>query len=190
MKRYWKVVFTLGVLLVPWLMTGGSHLRAAEWLPEFELPVPEGEDQRNYLGIGAPSGETFTIESIKTDVLLIELFSMYCPFCQEEAPRVNEVYRLAEEYSQNGKSIKLIGLGASNTKFEVDFFKESFEVPFPLFPDKSLSIYKMLGGEGTPGFVAVRYSPEKKPEIIYRQSGGFDDAADFFSLLLQKAGYQ
>ena len=61
-------------------------------LPAFELPVPQDLQLREYLGL-SESG-SFTIREIKAQVVIIEIFSMYCPFCQQEAPRVNELFNL------------------------------------------------------------------------------------------------
>ena len=59
-------------------------------LPKISLPVPEDEGYRKYLGL---KGEgTFLIPQIKAKVVLIEIFSMYCPHCQKDAPVVNDLY--------------------------------------------------------------------------------------------------
>lgn len=167
-----------------------DRVQAAEKLPEITLTVPDDQKYRDYLGLNTVAGEDFSVADIPTDLLLIELFSMYCPYCQAEAPRVNELFSLAEQQKENGVTMKIIGLGASNTQFEVDYFKESFEVQFPLFPDKTMKHYKELGGEGTPGFILCRFKKGEEPEIVMRQSGGFDDAEDFMKFLMQKAGYK
>ena len=51
-------------------------------------------EHQEYLGVSGSPGELFAVKDIDTDILLIELFSMYCPFCQEEAPSVNELYEM------------------------------------------------------------------------------------------------
>ena len=141
-----------------------SPLQSAETanspLPDLTLTAPDDEAARNYLGLVKGPGESFAIDEIDADVLVIELFSMYCPFCQEEAPLVNELYQAMKDYSVGNISLKIIGLGANNTQFEVDHFQETYNVAFPLFPDKDMSMYKALEGKGTPGFVcAKRFSP-------------------------------
>ena len=162
---------------------------AEEVLPSLSLAVPASKEQRVYLGLTGAPGENFGPDDIKADILLIELFSMYCPYCQAEAPNVNALFQLMEEKDKSGVILKIIGLGASNTAFEVDQFREAFDIKFPLFPDKSLEMYKKLGGEGTPGFLGIRLKKGEKPLIVLRQSGGFDSAEEFLSLLLQRAGY-
>ena len=178
------------------LTTGFSNtfmsrtVHAEEVMPVVTLTLPDNKSHMEYLGINGSPGETFSITDIKTDILLIELFSMYCPYCQAEAPLVNEFYELATaQEKEKGIRIKLIGLGASNTQFEVEYFRDTYDVPFPLFPDKDLSMYKKFGGEGTPGFIGCLFKEGKEPVIIVRQSGGFETAEEFLALLLQRGGY-
>ena len=73
-------------------LNGSAADRVAELLPEFTLPLPEQAEHRAYLGIEDLKGDSFTVADIQADVVLIELFSMYCPYCQEEAPLINELY--------------------------------------------------------------------------------------------------
>lgn len=44
-------------------------------LPEFALPVPQNDEQQQYLGVAGK--ESFTIPEIKAEVVIIEIFSMY-----------------------------------------------------------------------------------------------------------------
>lgn len=167
-----------------------GSLQAAEVLPSITLSSPENPYYRKYLGIDGNAGEKFKLDEIDADILLIELFSMYCPYCQVEAPLVNEFHSLARQQERKGISIKIIGLGASNTQFEVEQFGKKYGIEFPLFPDKNLAMYKKLGGEGTPGFLGCLIKEDGESEIIVRQSGGFDNAEQFLHHLLQQAGYQ
>lgn len=161
----------------------------AETLPEFSLIVPDTEEHRNYLGLKGEPGETFTIKDIDADVLLIELFSMYCPFCQEEAVNVNSLYEAMISFSTPEFSVKIIGLGANNSAFEIDHFRNTYGIRFPLFPDQDMSIYKLLGGKGTPGFIGCRKNADNTYSVVLRQSGGFFQADEFLTELLHKSGH-
>lgn len=157
-------------------------------MPELILVTPESGQHRSYLGLTTKPGETFKISDIKADLLIIEFFSMYCPYCQKEAPLVNELYQKATEQKTQGLSIKIIGLGASNSQFEVEHFGNNYEVEFPLFPDKDMSIYKALGGAGTPGFVGYKMKGVEIPVNVLRNSGGFYNAQDFLKDLIDNSG--
>lgn len=157
-------------------------------MPELTLITPESEQHRDYLGLTTKPGEAFLLSDIKTDLLIIELFSMYCPYCQKEAPLVNELYRRTTEDDASGLSIKIIGLGASNSQFEVEHFAQTYEVVFPLFPDKDMSIYKALGGTGTPGFVGYKLKGVSTPVNVLRNAGGFYSADGFLKDLIDNSG--
>lgn len=157
-------------------------------LPELTLIAPKSEKHLEYLGLTVKAGEEFKLSEIKADVIIIELFSMYCPYCQKEAPLVNEFYELARSKENSGVSVKIIGLGASNSQFEVDHFATTYDVAFPLFPDKDMSIYKALGGDGTPGFVGFKLKDSNPPVNVLRNSGGFYSAEDFYQDILKNSG--
>ncbi|MCG6931184.1 MAG: TlpA family protein disulfide reductase [Desulfofustis sp.] len=184
-----KVMVILGFLMLGMVSAGPVFPadRVMELLPDFELPIPEEPGHANYLGVQNIEGETFRITDIDADIVLIELFSMYCPFCQEEAPAVNELYQKMQALGTAGPNIKIVGIGASNSPFEVDHFRNTFDIEFPLFPDQDMSIYKALSGAGTPGFIGVRFDEGKKGVIVLRQSGGFYSTDDFLAELIEYA---
>jgi len=160
-----------------------------EPLPELEFKVPADVVYKAYLGLTGKDGESFTVQDIDADVLLIELFSMYCPYCQREAPNVNELYGKMKQLPGDGPKVRIIGIGASNSQFEVEHFRDTYGVEFPLFPDKDMVQYKALKGAGTPGFIGVLLKKNAPPVIVLRNSGGFYVADDFLKELLAKAGY-
>lgn len=158
-------------------------------LPEIVLPVPEDEGQRQYLGLTGLTEENFSLAALGADIVVIELFSMYCPYCQREAPLVNELYELMQSVEQSrGIKVKMIGLGVSNSKFEVDQFGETYDVSFPLFADQDMAMYKALEGAGTPGFVGYLLKDKNPPVNILRNSGGFYSAETFLEALIKNSG--
>ena len=168
---------------------GTPHAMAEETLPDIELNVPENQVYRDYLGLHDHSDATFHLSEVKADVLLIELFSMYCPYCQKEAPAVNRLYEKMQAISRAGMTVKMVGLGAGNSAFEVEHFRETYNIEFPLFPDPELVMYKSLQGAGTPGFIGCRLQTDQQPVIVLRNSGGFYSVDDFLQELLKKSGY-
>jgi len=158
-----------------------------EPLPELRLPAPEDSSLRDYLGIG-PEG-AFGISQVRADVVVLEIFSMYCPYCQKEAPAVNELYRLIDEREAVRGRIKIIGVGAGNSAFEVDVFRKEYQVPFPLLPDEDLVTHAALGGTRTPYFIAVKISEGGDPRVIYSKLGRFGEADEFLDLLVKRADF-
>ena len=182
-----STVFMLRACAVFMLFTCfSSTLKAeSEPLPQLVLPVPAEEHHRIYLGLQqSAEGATFMAAQIDADILLIELFSMYCPYCQAEAPLINELYKMMQALPASEPLVKIIGIGASNTDFEVDHFRKTYDVEFPLFSDQDMAMYKALAGAGTPGFVGARKNEPGDFTIVFRQSGGFYSAEDFLNKLI------
>src|SRR4030042_5892205 len=99
------------IFLIPAYPSFGANTPPAEggMLPKISLPVPADEGYRNYLGLKG-AGE-FLIPQIKAKGVLIEIFSMYCPHCQKDAPVVNDLYSRIMSDDALRDNIKLIGIG-------------------------------------------------------------------------------
>src|SRR4030066_2269431 len=157
-----------------------------EVLPVMNLPIPKNPDEKNYLGISG-SG-LFKIPQIKAKVVIIEIFSMYCPYCQKDAPGVNELYRLIENNPDIKNKIKLIGIGAGNSHYEVEVYKKTYQVPFPLFPDKDFTIHKVCGEVRTPYFIVIKINEDGIHQIVHSQLGEYPGAEPFLELVLKASG--
>lgn len=155
-------------------------------LPDMNLPVPQSSADRTYLGL--VGGTNFKIPDIKARVLIIEIFSMYCPYCQREAAEVNRMYGLIENNPELKGKIKLIGIGAGNSPFEVRIFKEKYNVPFPLFSDEDFTFHKCFGEVRTPYFVGIKINADGSHQVFYSKLGEFKGAEQFLKLMLQLSG--
>lgn len=155
-------------------------------LPAIRLAVPKDPAHGRYLGLSDDG--LFEISQVKGDAVIIEIFSIYCPHCQREAFRVNELYEKIEKNPKAKGKLKLIGIGATNSQFEVDIFRSTYKVPFPLFSDGDGSIYKSLGEVMTPYFIGIRIKNDGTHEIFYSKVGGFGDAEEFLQLMLGSSG--
>ena len=187
MKKIAIHLILIFFLVWPCVVTGAESAATTEKMPDLVLTVPDNEFYKSYLGLTGKAGETFSVEDVDADIIVIELFSMYCPFCQKEAPLVNELYEKMEVVSKSGPVVKIIGLGASNSQFEVDHFRDTYNVPYPLFPDKDMSMYKALTGAGTPGFIGCRLNNGQNATIVLRNSGGFYSSDEFLKELIDKS---
>lgn len=92
---------------------------------------------------------------------------MYCPYCQKEAPIVNELYQIINNRQDIKDKIKIIGIGAGNTPFEVEVFRNQYNIPFPLFPDESFSIHKAVGDVRTPYFFVFKINPDGSQDYLF-----------------------
>ena len=180
----------LWILLMIALMSPGAilaqGLQKGGQLPSIALPIPKSAEEKAYLGLSG-SG-TFKIPQIKADVVIIEIFSMYCPYCQKDAPGINELYDLIQKNPDLRDKIKIIGIGAGNSAFEIETFKKNFSVSFPLFPDQDYVIHQACGEVRTPYFIGVKTQEDKSHQIFLSQQGGFPGAQAFIEQILKESG--
>lgn len=155
-------------------------------LHPIRLLFPKSKEERDYLK--PPEGSFFRIPGIKAKIVVIEVFSFYCPQCLKLGPALKDLYqRIENDPSLRGK-IKLIGIGAGNSLNEVQQFKNATEAPFPLFPDKDFAIHKALGEVRTPYFIAIRINDDGTHKVVCSEMGGFNKAQTFLDLILADAG--
>jgi len=82
----------------------------------------------------------------------------------------------------------LIGLGAGNTKFEVEVFRKNYTVPFPLFADEDFAFHKGFGEVRTPYFIGVKINADGTHQVFYSKLGGFGGAEQFLQSVVQLSG--
>ncbi len=184
MKSIQHVVFLTLILATMASAAGAADVPSAKGsvVATIILPVPAGQD-RDYLGLAGAG--YFRIPQLKARVVIVEVFSMYCPHCQKSAPRVNELYEAIEADPNLKGRVKLIGIGAGNSSYEVAVFKKKYGIPFPLFADEDYAIHKALGEVRTPFFVGIRNNADQTFRVFYSEPGGFEQAREFLDLILR-----
>jgi len=187
-----KIYLTLPVITILLLTLVSPVLPAnkppakGETLPVFNLPIPKSPAEKAYLGLSGDG--LFKIPQIKAKVVIVEIYSMYCPYCQKDAPGINELYNLIEKNPDLKNKIKMIGIGAGNTSFEVETYKKTYQVPFPLFPDKDFAIHNACGEVRTPYFIVVKINDDGTHQIVHAQLGNYPGAEPFLEIILKASG--
>jgi len=193
MKRILVACLALVALLavVPSLQAAAPP-GPGQQMPDFELPLPKDGADRNYLGLTGRlfsfGGGSFRVAETKAQAVIFQVFSMYCPHCQKDAPNMNTLYNLIEGSQRARGKVKIIGVGAGNNPYEVGVFKKKYQVPFPLFPDGDFIIHKKLGDVRTPYFIVIRIMPDGSHRVVYSKLGSFGDPARFLDDVLTMTG--
>lgn len=147
-----------------------------------------GIDAQAGAALGLTAGKkSRPLDSIKAEVLVVEIFSMYCPFCQREAPNVDTLHELIDKRGL-GNRIKIIGIGAGNSEAEVDIFRKKYAVPFPLFADADFAVHNQVGQVGTPFFYILKKKPGGGFVVLQASLGAFGAPADYLAQIIRAAG--
>ncbi len=152
--------------------------------PNLKLPLPQKMEEREYLKIDRGP---FLLSQIDSAVLIIEIFSLYCPVCQNEAPGVNSLFRAISANPAIGSRVKMFAIGAGNSSYEVNAFRDLHKVKFPLIPDGDFAVHKMLGEVRTPYFFVLLKKPTGM-QVVYSKEGGIEDHEAFLELVCAKTG--
>ena len=155
-------------------------------LPNISLPIPEKPEEQQYLGLDGKG--TFTVPKIRAEVVIIEIFSMYCPFCQKEAPNVKALYDMIDQDADLKGRIKMIGIGAGNSPFEVNTYTSAYTMPFPHFADMDFMIHTAMGKVNTPYFIVIKINKDGSQKVIYSKLGTFGEPRSFLELITKASG--
>jgi peroxiredoxin len=148
--------------------------------PDIEFKKPSKSEDKEYLGL--KGWGDFKIADIKAEVVIIELFSMYCPHCQAEAPLTRDIYDMIEKDKKLKGKFKIIGIGIKNSDFEVDFFRKKYKIPFPLISDGANKLSESFGKILTPHYVVVKMGT-KGAKVIFSEAGRLEDPKEFLDMI-------
>jgi thiol-disulfide isomerase/thioredoxin len=176
-----RLTVALVLLALPEMTLAEKAPEAGDMLVGMRLKTPEAPDKRTYLGL-SESG-SFDPTTITGQLLLIEIFSMYCPHCQREAPAVNRLYQAIEASETLRGRVKMIGIGVGNSAYEVDHFRKHYQIAFPLFPDEDFIIHKSVGEVRTPFFIITAIGPTDKGRVLWTGAGNMGKVEVFMNRL-------
>ena len=176
-----QLTIALVVLALPGMASAEKAPAAGELLVDIRLEAPETPEERAYLGL-TDSG-SFNPTTIAGRLLVIEIFSMYCPHCQREAPAVNRLYQAIQASETLRGRVKMIGIGVGNSAYEVDHFRNHYQIAFPLFPDEDFIIHQSVGEVRTPFFIIADIGPNDQGRVLWTGAGNMDKVETFINRL-------
>lgn len=179
-KHLLTMIPSLTLAACLFLATGAP---AADLFPDVALEGKISPEQRQYLGV--PEGD-IRLSDIGADFVFVEVFSMYCPICQHDAPGVNEMFAEVQA-SDKADRVRFVGIAAGNTPFEVAFYRKKFDVRFPLFEDPDYTAHKAVGNVGTPAYYLIDMRDRGRTILSFHE-GGIEDKDAFLKNTLELMG--
>ena len=89
------------------------------------------------------------------EVVVLNLFDMYCIHCQKDAKNINELQATIHANGMSSK-IKIYGIGVNNTQLETDMYKKRYNVTYPLTPDKNRAVASRFGKVRAPLLIVLK----------------------------------
>ncbi|MBW1645768.1 MAG: redoxin domain-containing protein [Deltaproteobacteria bacterium] len=180
-KIAWRIAGLL--LLAGWLAACASPRPIeVKTIPPAYFQVPRAAHWRQYLGLRPVAGE-FTLNDIKARVVVVEVFQVDCPHCQDEVPYVNRFYHLLQQKGLS-EQVKIIGVGTGNTAAQLDVYQRHYGIPFPLFPDPKMV---KIDVDVIPAFFVIEPTPAGG-RVLYAQYGPLPEEERFLQLIKERAG--
>jgi len=146
-----------------------TALAVGDWFPSCRLMLLNSLYDREYLEITGDS-RVFTLEDVKSDLLLIAFYNELCSECLEEVRVFKSLFMLLPEDPGQGFGIRIIGIGAGSKKRSVVRFRKTQGIPFPLFADERWELFNCLGKPLLPVSYLVKRERGKR-RILMIQSG-------------------
>jgi len=103
---------------------------------------------------------------------------------------VNELYQAIQGRPDLKERMKIVGVGAGNSEFEVQQFREKYRIPFPLVPDKYNKVAQALKVSSTPTFVGVRVQAGGGAKEFYSQTGPLGKVPEFLEKMVSLSGLE
>jgi thiol-disulfide isomerase/thioredoxin len=145
----------------------------------FAIPFPDltftqtlSEEEQAYLGI--LQKKSFSIKEIRGDLILIEFISIYCASCQRQAPIFNELYSSIEKDSRLRGKVKMVGIAAGNGLHEVEIYKKTYQIPYPVLADPKFDAHAAVGSPRTPFTIWTRKDIQGRDIVVSAHLGTVD----------------
>jgi peroxiredoxin len=140
---------------------GKKFIQKGATFPEIALKAPAKD--KAYLGI---SGGDFKVKDLKAEVILVEIFDVYCLPCQKQAPLYKQLFGLIQSNPATREKIKMIGIATGNEDAEIKKFQDHFQIPYPIISDPKFLLHEAVGGPPAPFSIIARRDPGGKSLLV------------------------
>ena len=138
-------------------------------LPKISFQIALTPEENKYLGLGEK--KNFSLDDIKTKLILIDFIGINCHFCIQSIPTMNEIYKAIEKDQSLRANIKMLAVAAGGTLTEVDYFKKSLGVLFPILADPEYEAHESVGEPRVPFLIFARKDRQSKWVVVNTKVG-------------------
>jgi thiol-disulfide isomerase/thioredoxin len=140
--------------------------------PDLTFTQTLSEEEQAYLGI--LQKKSFSIREIRGNLILIEFISIFCVSCQRQAPIFNELYSSIESDPRLRGKVKMVGIAAGNGLHEVEIYKKTYQIPYPILPDPKFDAHAAVGSPRTPFTIWIKKDAQGRGIVVSTHLGTMD----------------
>ncbi|MHC1744453.1 MAG: TlpA family protein disulfide reductase [Syntrophobacteraceae bacterium] len=166
------VICLIGLLVWPRTGEAVDLPEKGKPLPDFSLQAPAIDKDREYLGLKVGA---FKLKEIPAELLIVEIIGVYCPLCHQQAPLFNKLVERIEKKNLTGK-VKLLAVAAGGNPIEIDHLRTNSVYEYPIVPDESFAVHKLLGQPRTPFTLIL----DKGGKVLDAHLGVLEDMDAYF----------
>lgn len=145
-----------------------------------QATVLSAQDEQPMIGQPAPlfelktsEGKIYSLEQLKGKYVVIHFAATWCPFCNAEAPSLEELYQ-----NYQGRNVQVLIVDVKEDESLVQKLQERFKFSFPLLLDEDGSVSAKYAPEGVQPALARHEVPIASNLIIDKEG-----KIRFYSLL-------
>ncbi len=149
-----------------------APLSTGDTLPRLLSDARLTAHDREYLG--ERTKRQFDLATVTADAVVIVFMNTHCPSCIAQAAVLNALFERITADPKLRVAVKCIGIGAGNTRSEVQKFRAARSLSFPVIPDPEFILYDAVGRPGTTPYTLIAKNTVSEA-VIARIYSGFID---------------
>lgn len=110
----------------------------------------------------AANGQTYSLQSVKGKVVLVDFWASWCPYCRRSMPSVVD---LSRKFA--GSAFMILGVSIDADAHSWRRYVRDHELSWPQYLDRDRRISHLFGVRGVPAFILI----DQKGAIFYQQRG-------------------
>lgn len=152
--------FTFLALMLAWLIPATSFAVLGHGLTQLPTPVAAPD-----FTLEDMDGKTYTLSSLRGNVIMVNFWATWCPPCREEIPSMESVYQALKN-----DNFIVLAINQWETPDHVFSYMGQLDVypNFPILFDRDSSVSVAFGVQGLPTTLLI----DKQGRVIYRALGG------------------
>jgi len=139
------------------------------------------KEEQTYLGIQQKS--SFTLNDIKGDIFVIEVFSTYCSSCFKNISIFNGAYAAIKTDPALEGAVRIFSIAIGNTKTEVEDYKKKYTIFYPILTDYEFTAHKALGNPRVPYTLILRKTARGRCIVEYSHQGILTSSDEILKML-------